>query len=118
MSETTDKRKIADAYKQQLEEASFSSPDCGINRPSYRSGDRATLAIPKPFLDAILEVVALSIERALATVMTRCVDEGVERAIRPLAEELALLRVAFDHDWRTADNRRQNSAEYDKETSK
>ena len=58
-------------------------------------------AIPKEFLDALLEVIAYSIEQILAEVLARCVAGAVEQATRPLAEEIALLRIAFENDWRS-----------------
>ena len=44
-------------------------------------------------------MIAYSIEQILASVLARCVAGAVEQATRPLAEEIALLRIAFENDW-------------------
>ena len=59
------------------------------------SGDKP---IPESFFDAILEVIAQTIEKVLAEIMARCVAEGVEQKLHPLTQEIALLRVAIEHD--------------------
>jgi hypothetical protein len=100
MPEPTDKLKVVDPIRHDLENASMSRPAWALDHHSpCRSDDSGSKPIPKSFIDAILEVIAQSIERVLAEVMARCVGEGVERSIRPLTEEVALLRVAIEHDW-------------------
>ena len=65
------------------------------------SSEAVPNAIPKDLLDAILDVIAYSIQQVLAEVLARCVTGAVERATRPLAEEVALMRIAIENDWRS-----------------
>jgi hypothetical protein len=109
MPELIDKRKIAEAFKRELEDASISRPDWALDHAGRSSGESGVAVIPKPILDAILEVIAKSIEQALADVMTRCVGEGIEKGMRPFAMELSLLRIAIEHEWDGANRRRRNS---------
>ena len=104
-----DKTKLVDTAKHELEDATISRPEWARDLSNRNFGRTGTKAIPQSFLDAILEVIAKSIEQALADVMARCVGEGVERAIRPLAQEIALLRIAIDHDWDSPHRRRRSS---------
>jgi hypothetical protein len=108
MPDLTDKRKPHHGADRALEEATISRPNWAFDHTSHTKNETDAKAIPKDFLDAILEVVAKSIEQALAEVMSRCVGEAVERGIRPLAGELALLRIAIDHNWSGTNRRRQN----------
>ena len=41
--------------------------------------------------------------------MTRCVGEGVEQKLRPLIEQVALLRTAIEHDWDDSGQRRRRT---------
>ena len=110
MSEPTDKRKVVDPIKRDLENASMSRPAWALHRQSHCTSDDASGTIlPKSFIDAVLEVIAQSIEKVLAEVMARCVAEGVEKKLRPLAGEIALLRIAFENDWNSANRRSRNS---------
>ena len=49
--------------------------------------------------DARGNLLAKTIEKVLAEVMARCVAEGIERKLRPFSEEIALLRIAIEHEW-------------------
>ena len=110
MPEPTDKHKVVDLIKHDLENTSMSRPEWALDHHSpCKSDDSGSNPIPQSFLDAILEVIAQAIKQALADVMARCVAEGVEQKIRPLSEELALLRIAIEHDWDGANRRRRNS---------
>ena len=100
MHEPIDKHKVADPIRHDLENTSISRPEWALDHDSpCKSDDSGGNPIPKSFIDAILEVIAQSIEKALAEVMARCVAEGVERQLRPLAGEISLLRIAIEHDW-------------------
>ena len=114
MSEPTDKQKMEDLMRE-FDDLAISRPHLGL-KADPNSGEAKTPLIPRSFLDAILEIIAKSIEQTLADVMTRCVGDGVEQKIRPLVEEIALLRIAFEHDWDRANRRAQNSTR-DKEDS-
>ena len=114
MPEPKDTHQIADAFRRELENATISRPDWELDHSKRSRTSREFRRSRKPFLDAILEVIAKSIEQALADVMARCVGEGVQRAIRPLAGEIALLRIAIEHDWDSA-NRRRQSTPHEKE---
>jgi hypothetical protein len=108
MPEPTNKPKMVDPAKHDLENTSLSRPEwaldhCSPAKPDY-SGNHP---IPKSFIDAILEVIAHSIEQALAGVMARCVAENVEQKLRPLSQEIALLRIAIEHDWDDSNQRRR-----------
>lgn len=109
MPEATDKRKIADAFKREFEDASISRPDWGLDHAGRRSGESGVPIVPQSVLDAILEVIAKSIEQILADVMARCVGEGIEKGMRPFAAEVALLRIAIEHEWDIAKRRRRTS---------
>jgi hypothetical protein len=107
MPEPTDKNKLVDPIKRDLENARMARPAWALHRQSQcKSDDASGTILPKSFIDAVLEVIAQSIEKALAEVMARCVAEGVEQKIRPLAGEIALLRIAFENDWNN-ENQRQ-----------
>ncbi len=108
MPERTDKHKVVDPVKHDLENTSISRPTWALDHHSHsKSDDSGSKPIPKSFIDAILEVIAQSIEKVLAEVMARCVAEGVEQKIRPLAGEIALLRIAIEHDWDGSSRRRR-----------
>jgi hypothetical protein len=100
MPEPTDKLKVVDPIKHDLENASMSRPAWALDHNSpCKSDDSGGKLIPKSFIDAILEVIAKTIEKVLAEVMARCVAQGVEQKLRPLAQEIALLRIAIENDW-------------------
>jgi hypothetical protein len=101
MSELTDKRKIAVAYERELQDTAISRPEWLPDVADPASSETVPNAIPKDLLDAILDVIAYSIQQLLAEVLARCVTEAVERATRPLAEEVALMRIAIENDWRS-----------------
>jgi hypothetical protein len=116
MPEPTEKHKTVDPIKHELENASMSRPAWALDHHSpSRSDDSGNKPIPKSFLDAILEIVAQSIEKVLAEVMARCVAEGVEQKIRPLSQEIALLRIAIEHDWDGSSRRRRGISSEDDE---
>ncbi|MGA7697991.1 MAG: hypothetical protein WCB27_00155 [Thermoguttaceae bacterium] len=99
MSEPTNKRDIADALRRELESQTIPRPVLALERANPNSSETDANAIPKEFLDAILEVIAYSIEQILVSVLARRVAAAVEQATRPLTEEVALLRIAFENDW-------------------
>lgn len=110
------KQEPADALKHELGSATISlhtrPPDCHTRN----AGHPLARVIPEYLLNAILEVIAKSIEQAMAGVMTNCVREGVETGIRPLIHEIALLRIAIEHDWdNDAQRRRGITLESEKE---
>jgi hypothetical protein len=109
MPDMTDKRKPHHGADRTLEEATISRPNWALDHVHHPKTETDTKVIPKDFLDALLEVVAKTIEQTLADIMARCVGEGVERSIRPLAEEVALLRVAIEHDWDNGHRRRRTT---------
>ena len=99
MSELTNKNEIAEALRRELEGHTIPRPLVALANVNPETSSTDGNAIPKEFLDAVLEVIAYSIEQILANVLARCVAGAVERATRPLAEEIALLRIAFEHEW-------------------
>ena len=101
MSEMPDKRKIAVAYGRELQDTTISRPEWLPDMAGPASSENVPNAIPKDLLDAILDVIAYSIQQVLAEVLARCVTGAVERATRPLAEEVALMRIAIENDWRS-----------------
>jgi hypothetical protein len=114
MPDPTDKTKESDPIKQELENATIAPPAWSVHRQSLSHSDNSgNKPIPKSFIDAILEVIAQSIEKVLAEVMARCVAEGVEQKLRPLSQEIALLRIAIEHDWDGSGRRRGFSSEDD-----
>ncbi|MGD0519575.1 MAG: hypothetical protein ABSA26_18735 [Thermoguttaceae bacterium] len=79
MPEPTDKHKVVNPIKHDLENASISRPEWALDHHSpSKSDDSGSKPIPKSFIDAILEVIAQTIEKVLAEVMTRNVAKGVE----------------------------------------
>jgi hypothetical protein len=71
-----------------------------------KNDDSDSETIPESFLDAILAVIAQSIERVLAEVMARCVADSIERNIRPLSQVIAQLRIAIEDGSDTKRRRR------------
>jgi hypothetical protein len=116
MPEPTEKHKVIDPIKHDLENASMSRPEWALDHHSpSRSEDSGNNPIPKSFIEAVLEIIAQSIEKVLAEVMARCVAEGVERKIRPLSQEIALLRIAIEHGWESSSRRRRGISSEDDE---
>jgi hypothetical protein len=105
MSDPNDKRKTLAPFRRELETASISRPQWLLDAANSASSETVPKAIPQGLLDAILDVIAYSIQQVLAEVLARCVTTAVDRATRPLAEEVALLRVAIEHDWSRATGR-------------
>jgi hypothetical protein len=111
MPEPTEKHKVVDPIKHDLENASMTRPEWALDHHSpSRSDDSGNKPIPKSFIDAVMEVIAQTIEKVLADVMARCVAEGIEEKIRPLSNEMALLRIAIEHDWDSSNRRRQRNS--------
>ncbi len=112
MPEPMDKPKTADPLSQPLEDATISRPTQAFNHPDHMSsnpeepGQSNSLPLPASFLDTLLEVIAKSIEQTLADLMAHCVSRCVEDRLRPLIEEIALLRTAIEHDWDDRGQRR------------
>jgi hypothetical protein len=112
MHEKTDKHKSHDPVKHDLENTSMSRPDWALDHHSPRtSNETVTRVIPQSFLDAILDVIAQSIEQVLGDVMARCVAEGIEQKIRPLTQEIALLRIAIEHEWECSTRRQRENTQ-------
>jgi hypothetical protein len=99
MSELTNKNEIAEALRRELEGHTIPRPLVALEDVNPETSSTDGNAINE-FLDAVLEVIAYSIEQVLASVLARCVTGAVEQATRPLAEEIALLRIAFENDWK------------------
>ena len=78
MSEMPDKRKIAVAYGRELQDTTISRPEWLPDMAGPASSETVPNAIPKDFLDAILDVIAYSIQQVLAEVLARCVTGAVE----------------------------------------
>ena len=99
MPDPTNKPKAADPIKHELENASMSRPQWARDHrfEHIENDDSDSETIPESLLDAILAVIAQSIERVLAEVMARCVAEGIERNIRPLSKVIAQLRIAIEN---------------------
>ena len=104
MANPTNKQKMEDLMRE-FDDLAISRPHRGL-KAHPNSGEANTPLIPRSFLDAILEVIAKTIEQVLADIMTRCVAEGVEQKIRPLSQEIALLRIAIENDWDRANRRK------------
>lgn len=108
MPEPKDEHKVVDPIKHELENTSLSRPEWALDHCSPRKSDNSgSHPIPESLFDAIMEVIAKTIEKVLAEVMARCVAEGVEQKIRPLSQEIALLRIAIEHDWDGSNRRRR-----------
>lgn len=112
MPEITDKHKAVDPLEHDLENASMTRPEWALDHHSPSSSDESgSKPIPQSFLDILIEVVAKTIEQVLAEVMARCVAEGVEQKLRPLSQEIALLRIAINHDLDDSGRRRGHSSD-------
>jgi hypothetical protein len=109
MTTLTEKPKPVDPFRHELENATISQPDWALDNSMRKPDDADGKVIPRFFIDAVLEVIAKTIEKVLAEVMARCVAEGVEKKLRPLTEEIALLRIAVENDWDR--NRRRRAGE-------
>jgi hypothetical protein len=113
MPELTEKQKPVDPIEYDLENASMSRPAWALDHNSpCKSDDSGGKLLPKSFIDAILEIIAKTIEKVLAEVMARSVAQGVEQKLRPLAQEIALLRIAIENDWEK-DRRRRSGEDVD-----
>lgn len=92
-----------DQVKREIEDTVYSPPEWVADRLKHSLAEAIAKALPKCFGDSIYEVIAKGVEKAMAEVVSRNVAEGVEKGIRPLVEEIALLRQAlernFDDDW-------------------
>ena len=86
------------------------------NQTRKPSEDSGLPPIPRFFLDAILDTIATSIEKALADVMTRCVGQVVEQRLRPLTGEIALLRTAIEYDLTDNGQRRRRASSRSEDT--
>lgn len=108
MPDPTNKSKAADPIKHELENTSMSRPQWARDHrfQNIKNDDSDSETIPESFLDAILVVIARSIERVLAEVMARCVTESIERNIRPLSQVIAQLRIAIEDGSDTKRRRR------------
>lgn len=112
MPEPKDEHKVVDPIKHELENTSLSRPEWALDHCSPRKSDNSgSHPIPESLFDAIMEVIAKTIEKVLAEVMARCVAEGVEQKLRPLSHEIALLRIAIDHDLDDSGRRRCHSSD-------
>jgi len=100
MAEPPDKRKKVDWSKEGLDSQRITPPDWPPFRSRFGSDDTDTKGIPQSLLDAILEVVAKTIEQAMTDVVIRHVGERIAPAIRPVSLEIALLRITIDNYWR------------------
>jgi hypothetical protein len=98
MPDPTNKHKATDPIKHELENTSMSRPHWARDRrfEHIKDDNSDSETIPESFLDAILAVIAQSIERVLAEVMARCVTDSIERNIRPLSQVIAQLRIAIE----------------------
>lgn len=99
MPESTDMDKNNNRTEEGLEDAHISPPKVALDHAHPSPNEADANAIPQFFIDAILEVIAETIEQALAKALSRYVGESIKRDIHPLIEEIALLRVAIEHDW-------------------
>jgi hypothetical protein len=83
MPDPTNKNKLFDPIKHELENTNMSRPHWARDRRFQHStnDDSDSETIPESFLDAILAVIAQSIERVLAEIMARCVADIIERNI-------------------------------------
>jgi hypothetical protein len=109
MPEPTDKPKAADELMRELNDRTIPRPRRESNQTRESPDELGLPPIPKSILDAILDTIAKSIEQALADVITRCVGQGIEQRLRPLAEEIALLRTAIEYDWDDNGQRRRRN---------
>ena len=66
MPEPNDKQKMDDLMRQ-FEDMTIFRLHRGLNQAHRKSGKAETPLIPKSFLDAILEIIAKSIEQTLPT---------------------------------------------------
>ena len=104
MPNPSDMQPWLDQVKRELENVVFSPPDWVVNRLRNSLAEAIAKAIPECFAGSIHEVIEKSVEKSLSDVVSRHVGQGVEKAIRPLVEEIALLRIAIEHgqdadDW-------------------
>ena len=90
MPELTHMQKPLDAADKGLEEVTVSPPDWARGHLSPTGNETDAKGIPKDFFGAILEVIAKSIEQALAEIIVRCVGKGVETGMRPLTQFFGL----------------------------
>jgi hypothetical protein len=111
MDDTGNKLIAVDSIKRELKKSSISRPNWALIHRSLRPANEiASQDIPKSFLDAVLEIIAKTIEKVLAEVLARSVAEGIEKKMHPLRHELALSRIAIEHDWDSSGQRREGKA--------
>jgi hypothetical protein len=111
MADTINNHKHRDPIKHELENASFDRTAAPSHpRPLQPINEINPKSIPQFFLDTILEVIAKTIEKVLAEILARSVAEGIEGRLRPLTNEINLLRIAIEHDWDSANRRKQGNS--------
>jgi hypothetical protein len=106
MTGPTNKCEPADTLGRELESQAIPRPILAPDQANPNSSEADANAIAKEFLDAILKVIAYSIEQILARMLARRAAEAIEQAMRPMTEEIALLRIAFENHWNRSNRNR------------
>jgi hypothetical protein len=100
MLDPKDLRRVVDATKHEVLQAMLFPTDSEVIRFQQQLAQEIAKALPVCFPETIHAIIGRSVESVLSEVMARTVSEGIERAIRPLAEELARIRhfIADDNE--------------------
>lgn len=101
MLDPTDLRKVVDTTKKELERAMLFPADSEVIRFRQKLAHDIAKELPVCFPETIHTIIGRSVESVLSEVMARTMSEGIERAIRPLAEEIARLRRFIADDSET-----------------
>jgi len=91
-------RLVVDTAKRELEKAMLFPTDSKVVRFRQRLAQDIGKALPACFPETIQTIIPRSVQPALREIISPLVSEGVEQAIRPLAEEVAPLRRFIEGD--------------------
>jgi hypothetical protein len=109
MLESSNKPKTVDQIKHDLENTALSLPEWALDHHSLCNSNNSGNT-PKSIIELILEAIAHSIENVLAEFIARCVAEGVEQKIRPLVDEIAILRSNVEQNWKMVSHHDRNKS--------
>ena len=98
MLDPTDLRKVVNAAKHELEQAMLYPSNSEVIRFRQQLAQDIAKALPACFPETIHAIVARAVQPLIGVVVSRLVIEGVQRAVLPLADEVARLRKVIEQD--------------------
>ena len=98
MLDPTDLRKVVDMAKRELEQAMLFPADSEVIRFRQKLAHDIAKELPACFPETIHAIVARAVQPLIGVVVSQLVIDGVQRAILPLADEIARLRHVIEQD--------------------